>query len=154
MHAAWVLAATVQAPGVGLTLQAVRKLPPVEAQRSSSVEPVGALDHRTSVQAPPLLVGLVMALWWDDIPAGAAKFGAEVVSFTAEEWQREQVMPHWSHEDITFGSPATPPPSLTWPVVPVPFQVIPGKSASGCLAALGVVPASLVQPVVWQRPHE
>ena len=63
-------------------------------------------------------------------------------------------MPHWSHEDMTFLSPATPPASLTWPVVPVPFQVMPGKSSSGCFLAFGVVPASLVQPVVWQRPHE
>ncbi len=63
-------------------------------------------------------------------------------------------MPHWSQDDMVFLSPATPPASLTWPVVPVPVQVMPGKSISGCLSARGVFPASLVQPVVWQRPHE
>ncbi len=57
VHLSFVLAARLQTAGVGLTLQAVRNVPPVDAQAASSVEPVGALVQRMSVQTPLLSSG-------------------------------------------------------------------------------------------------
>jgi len=119
-----------------------------------------SLPALLGVQEPEISAE-VRLLWWVDMPAGAANAGTppcEALS-TADPWQRLQTMPNWSQEEYLFASPLTPPARLTLPFVfsVVPSHVTPGKDFSGSFARLpteGPMAASLVQPVVWQRPQE
>ena len=89
----------VQTFGVGFTLQAVRKAPPLAVQLASNVPfptLVTPAVKRVSVHTPLVLSGDVRLLWCDDMPMDVEVNGADVALFTstAALWQRVQVMPH------------------------------------------------------------
>ena len=135
----------VHTEGLAVVLQAVNQVPAGTAAKHAA-----SVVHLGSEHAPERSAG-VRLLWWEEIPAVTA---GRVALLNAELWHRVQEMPHTSQEEYLLASPATPPVRLTTSAVAFVSlgKVIPGNDFSGSFVVWIV--ASLVQPVVWQRPQE